>query len=81
LDEGDPCFLLRNISKASGLVKARRYWAFGVNQPVVVVKLDTKEGLRLSPILMEKVSDGIRFARWQVPIRLIYAGTVHGAKE
>jgi hypothetical protein len=26
---------------------------------------------------MEKLSNGMKFARWQVPIRLIYAGTVH----
>jgi hypothetical protein len=26
---------------------------------------------------MEKTSNGMKFARWQVPIRLVYAGTVH----
>jgi hypothetical protein len=26
---------------------------------------------------MERVVSGIKFPRWQIPIRLIYAGTVH----
>jgi ATP-dependent exoDNAse (exonuclease V) alpha subunit len=41
------------------------------------MKLDTKEELTLSRIPMEKVSNGIKFARWQVPILLIYVGIVH----
>jgi hypothetical protein len=51
-----------------------------VNQLVVVVKLETKEALALSRILLEKVSSGIKFPRWQLLLWLIYAGTVHGSQ-
>jgi hypothetical protein len=81
LYKGDPCFLLQNISTASGLVKRRRCWAVNLNKRVAVVKLDTKEELTLSRIPMEKISNGIKFTRWQVPIRLIYAGTVHRSQR
>jgi hypothetical protein len=80
LYEGNPCFLLRNLSTASGLVKGRRYWAVDLNERVVVMKLDTKEELTLFRIPIEKVSNGIKFARWQIPIQLIYADTVHSSQ-
>jgi hypothetical protein len=75
--EGDLCILLRNISTASGLVKGRRCWIVNANRRVVVIRLDTGEEITLPRIPMEKVSNGMKFARWQVPLKLIFAGTVH----
>jgi hypothetical protein len=41
------------------------------------VKLEINKELSLSRIAIEKKSNGMTFARCQVPLRLIYAGTVH----
>jgi hypothetical protein len=46
-------------------------------QHVAVIRLDIGEELTLPRIPMKKVSHGMKFARWQVPLRLIFAGTVH----
>jgi hypothetical protein len=75
--EGDACTLLRNISTVSGLVKGRRCWVIDANERIVVIQFENGEQLTLSRIPIEKMSNGIKFERWQIPLRLIYAGTVH----
>jgi hypothetical protein len=77
LHQGDPCFLSRNISTASALVKGLRCCGVEVKDRLVVVKLDTKQELTLARIPMEKLSNGMKSARGQVSIRLIYVRTVH----
>jgi ATP-dependent exoDNAse (exonuclease V) alpha subunit len=47
---------------------------------MVVLKLDAKEELASSRIPMEKFCNGRKFTRWQVPIRLMYASTVHSSE-
>jgi hypothetical protein len=44
---------------------------------VAVIQFHSGEQLALSPIPMEKESHRMRFSLWQVPLKLIYAGTVH----
>jgi hypothetical protein len=74
LFQGDPCILLRNVSKMSGLVKGRGRWASDLGQRVVVVRFENQEEVRLPIIPMEKTINGGKFCRWQVPVRPIYAG-------
>jgi ATP-dependent exoDNAse (exonuclease V) alpha subunit len=69
--------ILRNVSTLSGLVKSRRCWARKARPRIVWVTLDNDQNVTLPRIPMQKVSNGIKFRRWQVPLRLIYAGTVH----
>jgi hypothetical protein len=77
LYEGDPCMILRNISTLSRLVKGRRCWACKARPRIVWVTLDNDQNVILPRIPMQKVSNDIKFRRWQVPLRLIYAGRVH----
>jgi hypothetical protein len=77
LYEGDPCMLLRNISTICGLVKGRRCWALESSDRLILTRLDNQQELPLPRMPMEKVASGIKFSRMQVPIKLIYAGTVH----
>jgi hypothetical protein len=76
-DEGDRCLLFRNMSCASGLVKGWKCSALGVHEPLAAGRLDIGQELTLSHIPMEKISNGMQFSRWQMPTKLICAGTVH----
>jgi hypothetical protein len=75
--EGDPCTLLRNIGTLLGLVKGRYCWVLDARERVAVIRFDGGEEITLSRIPMEKMSNGMKFSRWQVPLKSIYAGTVH----
>jgi hypothetical protein len=59
------------------LVKGARCWVTDAKERVAVIQFHSGEQLALSRILMEKVSNGMGFSRRQVPLKLIYAGTVH----
>jgi hypothetical protein len=76
LYEGDPCVILRNISTLSGVVKGSHCWA-QVTQRAGWVTLDNDQNVTLPRIPTQKVANGIKFRRWQIPLKLVYAGTVH----
>jgi hypothetical protein len=74
--EGDPFMLLRNIDTRSGLAKGRRCRARQIRNRTVVLEFDDGEKV-LTRIPMEKNSNGMTFVRWQLPLRSVFAGTVH----
>jgi hypothetical protein len=74
---GDALMVLRNLDPASGLAKGRRCSAKQLRNRTVVIGLDNGEERTLTRMPMEKVTNGMRFKRWQIPLRLMYAGTVH----
>jgi hypothetical protein len=43
----------------------------------VVLQFDDGDTRALTRIPMEKQSNGMKFVRWQLPLRLLFAGTVH----
>jgi hypothetical protein len=75
--EGDPSTLSRNINTLSSVVNGRRFWVLDAKEGVAVIRFENGKELTLSLLLMEKVSNGMKVSRWQVPLKLIYAGTVH----
>jgi hypothetical protein len=44
---------------------------------VAVIRFESGEELTRARIPMESVSNGMKFLRWQVPLKLIYAGIAH----
>jgi ATP-dependent exoDNAse (exonuclease V) alpha subunit len=75
--EGDPFILLCNIDTRSGLPKGRHCRALQMKNQTVVIQFDNGEIRALTRISMEKTSDGMKFVRWQLPLRPLFAGTVH----
>jgi hypothetical protein len=75
--EGDPFVSIRNIDTRSGLVKGRRCRAIQIKSWTVVFQFEDGETRALTRIPMEKTSNGMKFIRCQLPLRLIFAGTVH----
>jgi hypothetical protein len=74
---GDPFILLRNMDTRSGLAKGRRCRAIQMRNRTIVVEFDNHETRTLTRIAMEKTSNGMKFIRWQIPLRLVFAGTAH----
>jgi hypothetical protein len=77
---GDAFVLLRNIDTRSGMAKGRRCFALALLHRAVVVKFDDGVERTLTRIPMEKVTNGMKFQRWQIPLKLVFAGTVHRAQ-
>jgi ethanolamine utilization protein EutP (predicted NTPase) len=75
--EGDSSVLLRNIDTRSRLVKGQRYRAIQTTNRTVVFQFEDSEIGALKRIPMEETSKGMKFIRCQLPLRLIFAGTVH----
>jgi hypothetical protein len=80
-DESNPCMLLRHIDRLSGLKKDRRCWVVEAYQRVAVTRPTSGEELTLSRIPIGKRANGLKFAGWQVPFSLIFAGTVHRSQN
>jgi ATP-dependent exoDNAse (exonuclease V) alpha subunit len=75
--QGEPLLLLRNINTRIGLAKGRRCNADELGARNVVVRFDDGHRHTLPRIPMDKSSNGMKFSRWQVPLKLVFAGTVH----
>jgi hypothetical protein len=75
--KGDVLLLLRNINTRAGLAKGKRCVATEMGQMTVVVCFDEDRFFTFARIRMEKTFNGVSFVRWQVPLKLVYAGTVH----
>jgi hypothetical protein len=78
--EGDPFVLARNINTRSGLVKGRRCHAIQIKNRTVVFQFEDGETRALTRIPMEKTSNGMKSIRGQLPLRLLFAGTVHSSQ-
>jgi hypothetical protein len=74
---GDALVLLRNLDTRVGLAKGRRCSVKQLRQRTIVVEFDDGSERTLARIPMEKVTNGMKFQRWQIPVRLMFAGTVH----
>jgi ATP-dependent exoDNAse (exonuclease V) alpha subunit len=75
--EGDPFVLIRNIDTRPGLLKGRLCCAIQIKNRTVVFQFEDGETRALMRIPMEKTSNGMKFIRCQLPLRLIFAETVH----
>jgi hypothetical protein len=75
--EEDPFVLIRNIDTRSGLVKGRRCHAIQIKNRTVVSQFEDGEAMALTRSPMEKTSNGMKFIRSQLPLRLIFARTLH----
>jgi hypothetical protein len=70
--EGDPFILIRNTDTRSRRVNGRRRHAIQIKNRTVDGEIRA-----LTRIPMEKTSNGMKFIRCQLPLRLIFLGTVH----
>jgi hypothetical protein len=75
--EGDSDILLRNMDARSGTAKGRRWRAVELRNRTEVHKFDDRESRTLTRIPMEKPSNGMRFVRRHMPLRLVFPGTLH----
>jgi hypothetical protein len=75
--EGDPFILLRNIDTRSGLARGRYCHAVQMRNRTAVPQFDDDETQVLTRIPMGKQSNGMKFVRWQLSLRLLFAGTVN----
>jgi hypothetical protein len=75
--DGDPFILLRNIGTGSNLAKERRCCVIQMKNRTVIVQFDDNETKPLTRIPMGKTLNGMKFVPWQIPLRLIFAGTAN----
>jgi hypothetical protein len=75
--EGNALILLRDIDTPAGMAKGRRWNAIWMYGRAVVVQFDDGAIATFGRIPMEKKVNGVKFLRWQGPLRLAFAGTVH----
>jgi hypothetical protein len=75
--EGDPFILLRDIDTPSGLAKGRCCHALELRNRTVVLQFNDDESRSLTRVPMGDTSNGMKFVPWQLPSRLVFAGTVH----
>jgi hypothetical protein len=77
LFQGDPLLLFRNVNTPAGLAKGRRCNAVNMHGSAVQVEFDDGQAATFGRIPMEKRVHGVKFLRWQVPLKLVFSGTVH----
>ena len=75
--EGEPVCLLRNLSTKHGLVKNKRCLVKKVLKNSVIVLLEDGSDFIIPRINFEGSTNGIQFSRRQVPLKPLFAGTVH----
>jgi hypothetical protein len=75
--QGNPFILLRNIDTRAGLAKGRRCTAVDMRYRTIVLQFDDGQTFTLTKIPFDKCLNGMTFRQWQVPIREVFAGTVH----
>jgi hypothetical protein len=73
----DPYILLRNMGTRSGLAESRRCSAVELRNRTAVLQFDYREARTLTRIPIEKSSNGMIILRCKLPLRLVFAGTVH----
>ena len=74
---GEPVCLLRNLNTELGIVKNKRCWVKKVMSYSVIVQFEDGSSYTIPRIRFSGQSNGIHFTRLQIPLRPIYAGTVH----
>lgn len=74
---GEPMCLMRNINTAKGMAKNKRCYVVGKNQNCVIIEFENNEKVTLPRINFPGETNGIIFTRHQIPLRPIYAGTIH----
>jgi hypothetical protein len=77
LFKGNALALLRNLNTRSGLARGRQCSAREQRNRTLVVEFDEGSETTLGRMPMEKVTNGMRFPRWQIPVKLVFVGTVH----
>jgi hypothetical protein len=75
--EGDLFVMSINIDTRSGLVKNRPCRVIQIKNRRVVFPFEDGETRALTRVPMEKTSNGMKCIRYQLPLWLIFAGTVH----
>ena len=74
---GEPVCLLRNLNTKYGIVKNKKCWVEKVMSYSVIVAFDDGNTYTIPRIKFNGETNGIHFTRCQVPLRPIFAGTVH----
>ena len=74
---GEPVCVLRNLNTQKGIVKNKRCWVKTVMKYSVLVEFEDGSSYTIPRIKFSGVTNGIHFVRTQVPLKPIFAGTVH----
>ena len=74
---GEPVCVLRNLNTQEGIVKNKRCWVKTVMKYSVVVEFEDGSSYTIPRIKFTGITNGIHFVRTQVPLKPIFAGTVH----
>jgi hypothetical protein len=75
--EGGVFVLLHNLDTTSGLAQEPRCSATDLRNRTVIRRRDDGSETALTRMLMEKMSNGRKFKRWPIFVRLKCSGTVH----
>ena len=75
--KGEPMTLLRNLNTKEGLVKNKRCWVVNIGNFSTTIKLDNGNEFSIPRINFKGSSNGIQFSRKQIPLKMVYSGTVH----
>ena len=75
--KGEPVFVLRNLDTKNGIVKNKRCWVDEVYKYSVFIKLDNNQTYTIPRIKFKTQTNGIHFTRTQIPLKPLFAGTVH----
>lgn len=74
---GEPMCLMRNINTAKGMAKNKRCYVVERSHNWVVVEFEDKSKATIPRINFPGETYGISFIRHQIPLRPIFAGTIH----
>ena len=74
---GEPVCILRNLNTQQGIVKNKRCWVKNVMTYSVVVMFEDGSTYTIPRIKFSGQTNGIHFTRMQIPLRPLFAGTVH----
>ena len=74
---GEPMCLMRNINTAKGMAKNKRCYVTGRTQNCVFVEFEDRSTTTIPRINFPGETNGIIFTRHQIPLKPIFAGTIH----
>ena len=77
LAKGEPMCLMRNINTAKGMAKNKRCYVISRTENTVIVQFEDKSTATIPRINFPGETNGIVFTRHQIPLKPIFAGTIH----
>ena len=75
--KGEPMSIMRNLNTYEGIVKNKRCWVKSKSSFTVTVLFENGKEYTIPRMIFSTRTNGIKFVRSQIPLKPMYAGTVH----